>query len=85
MSCQVTFECLSELKDDLEWKVVYVGSAEDDQHDQELENVFVGPVPVGTNKFVLQVRTVHLNGFASRRPSVFSFSLPPHGNADSTA
>eukprot|EP01138_Halocafeteria_seosinensis_P015653 gb/GECG01015974.1/.p1 GENE.gb/GECG01015974.1/~~gb/GECG01015974.1/.p1 ORF type:complete len:159 (+),score=17.23 gb/GECG01015974.1/:1-477(+) len=53
---QVTFECLSELKDDLEWRVVYVGSAENDQHDQELENVFVGPVPVGTNKFVLQTQ-----------------------------
>lgn len=40
---------------DLEWKVVYVGSAESDEYDQELENVLVGPIPVGTNKFVLQV------------------------------
>jgi len=31
---EVTFECLSELDDDLEWKVTYVGSAEDSTKDQ---------------------------------------------------
>jgi len=36
--------------------VVYVGSAESDQHDQELESVLVGPVPVGMNKFVLHTK-----------------------------
>lgn len=51
---EITFECLQELDDDLEWKVVYVGSAEDSTHDQILEEVLVGPVPVGVNKFVLQ-------------------------------
>lgn len=40
---------------DLEWKLVYVGSAENEQYDQELEDVFVGPVNVGTNQFVFQV------------------------------
>ena len=39
---------------DLEWKVVYVASAEDSNLDQTLEEVLVGPVPVGVNKFVLQ-------------------------------
>ena len=39
---------------DLEWKVVYVASAEDSALDQTLEEVLVGPVPVGVNKFVLQ-------------------------------
>jgi len=43
---------------DLEWKVLYVGSAEDVEHDQVLEEVMVGPVPVGINKFVLQVSQV---------------------------
>uniref|UniRef100_A0A7S1C5P9 Anti-silencing function protein 1 n=1 Tax=Bicosoecida sp. CB-2014 TaxID=1486930 RepID=A0A7S1C5P9_9STRA len=51
---EVTFECVAELSDDLEWKVVYVGSAESDKFDQELDNVLVGPVPVGVNKFVMQ-------------------------------
>ena len=39
---------------DLEWKITYVGSAEDESRDQVLEEVLVGPVPVGTNKFVFQ-------------------------------
>jgi histone chaperone ASF1 len=38
----------------LEWKVIYVGSAEDSSHDQVLEEVMVGPVAVGINRFVLQ-------------------------------
>lgn len=40
---------------DLEWKIVYVGSAEDDRYDQVLDSIMVGPVPVGINKFVFQV------------------------------
>lgn len=51
---EITFECLQQLDDDLEWKIVYVGSAEDSSHDQVLDEVLVGPVPVGVNKFVLQ-------------------------------
>ena len=50
---EITFECLHPLTDDLEWKVTYVGSAEDSSCDQILDEVFVGPVPVGVNKFVL--------------------------------
>ena len=41
---------------DLEWKIVYVGSAESDKHDQVLDSIMVGPVPLGINKFTFQVR-----------------------------
>ena len=51
---EVTFECIQELQDDLEWKVVYVGNAEDNSGDQVLEEVMVGPVAMGINRFVLQ-------------------------------
>jgi len=51
---EITFECLQSLEDDLEWKVVYVGSAENSTHDQVLDEILVGPVPVGVNKFILQ-------------------------------
>ncbi|KAJ8605204.1 hypothetical protein CTAYLR_000428 [Chrysophaeum taylorii] len=51
---EITFECLESLEDDLEWKIVYVGSAGDESKDQTLEEVMVGPVPVGTSKFALQ-------------------------------
>ena len=33
---------------------MYVGSAEDTTHDQVLDEILVGPIPVGINKFVLQ-------------------------------
>jgi hypothetical protein len=46
--------CLTFL--DLEWKLTYVGSAEDETYDQQLESVLVGPVNVGTYRFVLQVK-----------------------------
>jgi ASF1 like histone chaperone len=41
---------------DLDWKVVYVGSAEDTKRDQVLEEVGVGPVHLGINKFILEVQ-----------------------------
>ena len=39
---------------DLDWRVLYVGSAESSDFDQVLEEVVVGPVPVGHHKFVLE-------------------------------
>jgi len=43
---EITFVSLFAVVD-LEWKVMYVGSAEDSRHDQILEDVLVGPVPDG--------------------------------------
>ncbi|KAJ1603192.1 hypothetical protein NDA14_004580 [Ustilago hordei] len=48
---KITFECISPLQDDIEWRLVYVGSAGDEKYDQELDNCMVGPVPVGINSF----------------------------------
>lgn len=31
---EITFECLEELSEDLEWKIIYVGSAESEEFDQ---------------------------------------------------
>ena len=39
---------------DLEWKITYVGSAESNQYDQVLDSVLVGPVAVGSYRFVFQ-------------------------------
>ncbi|KAG6527216.1 hypothetical protein ZIOFF_009311 [Zingiber officinale] len=41
---EISYECLVPLEDDLEWKLTYVGSAEDETYDQLLESVLVGPV-----------------------------------------
>ncbi|KAF3930868.1 hypothetical protein ABW19_dt0204282 [Dactylella cylindrospora] len=48
---EITFECLEPLTKDLEWKLIYVGSATSSEHDQELDSLLVGPIPVGVNKF----------------------------------
>lgn len=40
---------------DIEWKVIYVGSAEDQSRDQELDSVLVPAEAQGRFKFVLQV------------------------------
>jgi hypothetical protein len=44
--------------------VIYVGSADSDRYDQELDTVLVGPVPIGMSKFVLQVRLCYTLGGA---------------------
>ncbi|KAJ9620931.1 Histone chaperone asf1 [Taxawa tesnikishii (nom. ined.)] len=51
---EITFECLEPLSKDLEWKLTYVGSATSSEHDQELDSLLVGPIPVGVNKFVFE-------------------------------
>lgn len=43
---------------DLEWKIIYVGSAESEEYDQVLDSVLVGPVPAGRHMFVFQVSLI---------------------------
>ena len=42
------------MPNEIEWKVIYVGSAENSSFDQILEEVEVGPIPLGINKFILE-------------------------------
>jgi len=51
---EITFECLEQLREDLEWKLTYVGSATSAEHDQELDSLLVGPIPIGVNKFIFE-------------------------------
>uniref|UniRef100_A0A4X2MCS4 Anti-silencing function 1B histone chaperone n=2 Tax=Vombatus ursinus TaxID=29139 RepID=A0A4X2MCS4_VOMUR len=51
---EISFECSEALADDLEWKIIYVGSAESEEFDQILDSVLVGPVPAGRHMFVFQ-------------------------------
>ncbi|EGF98302.1 uncharacterized protein MELLADRAFT_118566 [Melampsora larici-populina 98AG31] len=51
---KITFECIAPLEDDIEWKLIYVGSAESTDKDQELDTCMVGPVPVGVNSFAFE-------------------------------
>ena len=34
---EITFECIEDLPEDLEWKIIYVGSAESEEFDQVLD------------------------------------------------
>ncbi|XP_058054855.1 histone chaperone asf1 [Anopheles bellator] len=49
---ELTFECIEELKEDLEWKMIYVGSAESEAFDQVLDTIYVGPIPEGRHQFL---------------------------------
>ncbi|KAF8261242.1 histone chaperone [Lactarius quietus] len=48
---RVTFECIASLKEDIEWRLIYVASPGNAELDQELDDCLVGPVPVGVNAF----------------------------------
>ncbi|KAK4996566.1 Histone chaperone asf1, partial [Elasticomyces elasticus] len=58
---EVTFEALESLRSDVEWKLTYVGSATSSEHDQELDSLLVGPIPVGVNKFVFEADAPNLS------------------------
>lgn len=59
LSCSPAISVLNSLilhvLTDLEWKIIYVGSAESEEFDQILDSVLVGPVPAGRHMFVFQV------------------------------
>ncbi|KAI0791022.1 histone chaperone, partial [Abortiporus biennis] len=48
---RVTFECIAQLPEDLEWRLIYVSSPGNEELDQELDDCLVGPVPMGVNSF----------------------------------
>ena len=49
---EIVFECLSELKKEIEWKMIYIGSADDEKYDQILDTLEIGPLQLGSMKFV---------------------------------
>lgn len=51
---EITFECIEDLNEDLEWKIIYVGSAESEEYDQTLDTVVVGPIIAGRHMFVFE-------------------------------
>uniref|UniRef100_A0A0N5AQ04 Histone chaperone asf1 n=1 Tax=Syphacia muris TaxID=451379 RepID=A0A0N5AQ04_9BILA len=52
---EVTFEVFEPLAEDLDWELLYVGSAESEKYDQVLDSVLVGPVVEGRHKFIFEV------------------------------
>ncbi len=65
---------------DLEFKLIYVGSADDETKDQVLDEVLLGPVETGNYRFVFQVCFVRLQAvFLS---SLSSSSVTTNSQAD---
>ena len=50
---EIVFEILTQLKNDIEWQMIYIGSAEDKKYDQILETILIGgdTSKIGTMKF----------------------------------
>ncbi|RKO96598.1 hypothetical protein CXG81DRAFT_20214 [Caulochytrium protostelioides] len=63
---EITFEVIAELKEDLDFRLIYVGSPDDPKHDQVLDQISVGPVPVGISKFVFEAPPPKLERIPSK-------------------
>jgi len=51
---EIQFECLEQLTQELEFKLIYVGSSESSDHDQVLDIVVIDAVGPGTYKFLFE-------------------------------
>ncbi|CAF2131999.1 unnamed protein product [Rotaria magnacalcarata] len=51
---EIKFECLEQLTQELEFKLVYVGDAKEDKQDQVLDVVVIDAVAPGTYKFIFE-------------------------------
>ncbi|CAD8052830.1 unnamed protein product [Paramecium sonneborni] len=50
---QITFEVMRQLDDEIEWKLIYIGSPTSDKYDQVLEQFSMPPLQQGTMQFTL--------------------------------
>nr|KAF6479105.1 anti-silencing function 1B histone chaperone [Molossus molossus] len=75
---EISFECNEALADDLEWKIIYVGSAESEEFDQILDSVLVGPVPAGRHMFIFQLQ----RNILASNPRVTRFHINWDNNTD---
>uniref|UniRef100_A0A3B4A0D2 Anti-silencing function 1B histone chaperone n=1 Tax=Periophthalmus magnuspinnatus TaxID=409849 RepID=A0A3B4A0D2_9GOBI len=74
---EITFECMEDLPEDLEWKIIG-SSAESEEYDQVLDSVLVGPVPAGRHMFVFQLQ----RNILASNPRVTRFHINWEGTAE---
>ncbi|KAL0265903.1 UNVERIFIED_CONTAM: hypothetical protein PYX00_011620 [Menopon gallinae] len=61
MKFNVVLECTREMKDDIEFDVVYSGDARCEDYDQKICSMLVGPIPAGKIGFVLETDPVNVS------------------------
>mmetsp|Transcript_24273 Transcript_24273/g.30883 ORF Transcript_24273/g.30883 Transcript_24273/m.30883 type:complete len:154 (-) Transcript_24273:114-575(-) len=54
ISFEITFQSDVNLDEDVEFKIIYVGAAENTEHDQLLEEISLGPIQEGVSKFLFR-------------------------------
>lgn len=59
------------VKDLIDFKIIYVGTAENNTHDQNLEEICLGVVKAGVSKFLFSVRTCFFCSFSSIIPILY--------------
>ena len=52
----IEFQCTKPLKKPVQWEIIYMGSTENDEKDQELRKVETFPVSVGISRVVFQAK-----------------------------
>ena len=57
---EITFECIEDLPEDLEWKIIYVGSAESEEFDQILDTVYVSRISTHEHLYAYSHKFVEL-------------------------
>ena len=58
---EITFECLTPLQEDIEWKIIYVGSSNDPKYDQVLDSALIGPLQYGAMRFIFEANGPDIN------------------------
>lgn len=51
---KITFECLQPIKEEIEWKLIYVGSAKDESYDQVLDSFSMDSLQAGIMQFQIE-------------------------------
>jgi len=54
LTFQITFECLKDIPEEIEWKLIYIGSSKDVKYDQVLDSFSMGPLEYGVMQFDLE-------------------------------
>ncbi|KAL3090842.1 hypothetical protein niasHS_007217 [Heterodera schachtii] len=51
---EIVFEIFENIKEDVEWELVFVGTDGREEHDQVLDSVLIGPIQEGRHKFLFE-------------------------------